>query len=247
MVLDPDSGQVKAVVNARALTALRNAAGSLLSAKLVGPLNPTQLVLFGAGSQIRAHVLLFTKAYPSINRVVLINRTSNERIQNIPHDRFILLSETEGIKDAVSQADLIVTATPSTEPLFDSAWVKEGAHVMLIGSYTPTMREVDDGLFLKRARGGVLVESREACSHEAGELLSSGIPQSTWIEVGEMVLPSGELTPKGKQVQEELRQKGNVTVFKSVGLGVQDVTIASAVVEAAEKLGKGTVVMDFDA
>lgn len=134
---------------------------------------------------------------------------------------------------AVRQADLILCCTPSTEALFPSEWVRSGTHLSLIGSYKPHMREVSDDL-LARA-GVVFVDGLHETRIEAGELQAWEGPV---VEVGSVVddpLEARQRWSKGK---------GDVTVWKSVGLAVQDVAITALVFRKACELGLGQAV-DF--
>jgi len=131
--------------------------------------------------------------------------------------------------------------------------VSDGTHVVLIGSYKHTMHEVDEAL-IRRAlppdaskRSALLVDSRPACLAEAGELISAGIEGTQVVEIGELAsfAADGELLlDKARQVPpaETGGTTGPVTIFKSVGVGLQDVAIACAVVQRAEELGLGTYV-----
>ncbi|KAJ7119630.1 NAD-binding protein [Mycena epipterygia] len=262
LVLDEDTGAVKAILNAANLTALRNAAGSLLSTNLVGPRNPTALVAFGAGAQVEAHLLLHLRAFPSIRTCTIVNRSVNERaskLVDLLRARFPAVdtscisndanvpTENLALKDALLSANLIICATSSTVPLFPSSWVADGSHVVLIGSYKPTMHEVDGDL-VRRAissdAGRLLVDSRSACLEEAGELIAAGIEENQVVEIGNLVsfdADGGLLLDPARQPPPA--QSGNttgpVTIFKSVGVGLQDVAIACAVVQKAEEMGIG--------
>lgn len=146
----------------------------------------------------------------------------------------------ESLREALGSASIIVCATPSTKALFSSNYVHAGTHVILIGSYKPHMREVDDDLVKRAVSGTLLVDSWEACSQEAGELLSAGISRSDVVEIGELA-ERRELAFRGDGIN------GPITMFKSVGIGLQDVAIATAVVRAAEdREGLGVVVRDYD-
>ncbi|PBK74537.1 NAD(P)-binding protein [Armillaria solidipes] len=241
LVLDKESGAVKAVINARELTALRNAAGSLLSTTLVGKTEARVLVAFGAGTQIEKHIELHVKALPTIKRCVIVNRAMNSRL----HGLMARLATTcpgveleaaprDRVKDLLASADIIVTATPALEPLFPSNWVRSGTHVVLIGSYKKEMHEVDRALIERAFKGILLVDSREACYAEAGEL-----------EEGDPVVEIGDVKQwrRGDYADDF---DGPVTMFKSVGVGLQDVAIACAVVERARGLGVGLVVEGYD-
>ncbi|KZT66928.1 NAD(P)-binding protein [Daedalea quercina L-15889] len=263
LVLDEISGSVKAVVNSRQLTALRNAAGSLLATRLLlhPSAQPRVLVAFGAGAQIAAHITLFLKYFSSITSCTVFNRSVNARLSNListlrvengaadiearalPGD-----VEDPAFRKVVQDADLIVTATSSTAPFFPSSYVKPGAHLCLIGSYKPDMHEVDTAL-IKRA-GRVVVDSRAACLVEAGELIAAGLGPADLVEIGELVEPTESADDPTWTAREELvreiREPGDVTIFKSVGVGVQDVAIACAVASKAERENIGTIIADYD-
>ncbi|OCH91550.1 NAD-P-binding protein [Obba rivulosa] len=262
LVLDQSSGGVRSIVNARNLTALRNAAGSLLATRLLlfAATVPNTILAVGAGAQIAAHLSLFLASYPSITTCTIFNRSINERLEKLAarlrakYPAVIFhIGALEASKDrqslniqaAVRGANIIITATSSTTPFFPSAWVSPGTHLCLIGSYTSEMHEIDDTL-VKRA-GRVVVDSREACLHEAGELMSAGCGPSDLVEVGELIAQSanGKWSPDNGLV-DDLRSRGDVTIFKSVGVGIQDVAIACAVVDRAEREQIGVVVEDYD-
>jgi len=316
ILMDEGSGAVRAIVNARSLTALRNAAGSLLSTRLVGLHNPISIVTFGAGKQIEAHLDLHLRSFSSITSCAIVNRTLNARVEGLqnrlasrfPHVAFQSISSAglnfnsihpsasdataEVLRSTVHAASLIICATSATAPLFPSSWVRTGTHVVLIGSYTPAMREVDRDLIRRavspnahaswqgggRTRQVLLVDSRTACAVEAGELIDASVDASEIVEIGECITlePSGEVLlktiPEGTalypgdeivgqhavhgptrdttdtgQSGDQTDGHGPITMFKSVGVGVQDVAIACAVVAKAEDTGVGTVVADYDA
>ncbi|KAJ7143290.1 hypothetical protein C8R43DRAFT_1014974 [Mycena crocata] len=270
LVLDEETGSVKAIVNAANLTALRNAAGSLLSSNLVGPRNPTDIVAFGAGAQIEEHLILHLRAFPSIKTCTIVNRSVNERaskLTDLIRSRFPAVqlscfandvcasSEPHPkLQDALLRANLIICATSSTVPLFPSSWVADGTHIVLIGSYKHTMHEVDGDL-IRRAiaspsdRSNLLVDSRSACLAEAGELIAADVFASHVVEIGELVSfgVDGELlldlARNALPAETGIRSTtGPVTIFKSVGVGLQDVAIACAVVQKAEEMGIGRYV-----
>ncbi|KAL0948402.1 hypothetical protein HGRIS_010983 [Hohenbuehelia grisea] len=278
LVLDEQTGAVRGVVNATRLTPLRNAAGSLLSSRLVGPKHPTSIVAFGAGMQIESNLDLHLRSYPSIKTCTIINRTKNARLDNL----CVFLSATfpgvsiagigrgkdnqaEGaVEAAVRSASIVICATSATQALFPSAWVHAGTHVILIGSYTPAMREVDREL-IRRAcpkekrtnsatayRKGapiLLVDSIKACAEEAGELIDAQLSPDDMVEIGEMIATShaGENVEDDKQVNDS-DFAGPITIFKSVGIAAQDVAIASAVFTKAQKLSEsvGTKIDQYD-
>ncbi len=228
------------------------------------------LVAFGAGLQIKSHIQQLLATYPSIAHITLVNRSLNARLTSLltdlrrehPEVTFVALSTGDDehralVEAAVRQADCICCATSSTAPLFPSEWVRSGTHVILVGSYKPEMAEVDTAL-IRRARV-VLVESRSACAVEAGELIAARVPQAGMVEVGELLRrapapasagadeKSWAWEPDAPRVAEVLSAgTGDVTIFKSVGLGAQDVAIAVATVDRAMEMGIGTMVPDFE-
>ena len=208
---------------------------------------------FGAGKQIGAHLDLFIRHFPSISHCTIVNRTINVRANFLKetikarfnHINMHVISSQEEknqedsrqMEDAVRSADVIICATSSTVPLFPSSWVSTGTHVILIGSFTPAMREVERELVLRAVQSPacLLVDSRKACLEEAGELIDAGLEPHQLTEIGELVNGLGDGRP-GK----------DITMFKSVGVGLQDVAIACAVVGHALSRSDGTVIEHYD-
>ncbi len=238
--------------------------GSVLATKLLYPPATTSvssLIAFGAGSQIKSHVSQLLATYASIARVTIVNRTINDRVNTLlgslradhPTARFVAIPSVDDlmgqVESAVREADFVCCATSSTTPLFRSEWVRPGTHVILVGSYKPEMAEVDATL-IRRAR--ILVDSRSACALEAGELIGAGLAPGDMVEVGELLLRSAPVQD-GKWTAEvdaakvaEVMSERDVTMFKSVGLGAQDVAISVAVVERAIEMGIGSRIPDWD-
>ncbi|CAL1702637.1 unnamed protein product [Somion occarium] len=263
LVFDETTGAVNGIVNAGTLTALRNAAGSLLATRtLLYPVEkyPRKLVAFGAGAQIAAHLSLFLDFYFTITEVAIFNRSKNARVSSLiaslkakfgervafsAHILPAVDGERAVLQQALHNADIVITATSSTEPLFPSSFISSGTHLCLIGSYKPSMHEIDTDLV--RRAGTIVVDSREACKTEAGELIAAKVADEDLVELGslfeinEQDPTSKSWTPHKSEVI-RLRSKGDVTIFKSVGVGIQDVAIAHAVVARAKSMGVGTYV-----
>jgi ornithine cyclodeaminase len=141
-------------------------------------------------------------------------------------------------------ADIICTATSATTPLFPSSWVTPGTHINLVGSFTPTMHEVDTEL-IKRA-GRVVVDSREACALEAGELIKAGLGKSEMVEMGEMLRVDGDKGVLPIREKIDSVKFGDITMFKQVGISLLDVAMANAILVRAQSIGLGTCLGDYD-
>ncbi|EIW78001.1 NAD(P)-binding protein [Coniophora puteana RWD-64-598 SS2] len=255
LVLDEQTGRAKAIVNARSLTALRNAAGSALATKLAlsfprprRDYEPRVLVLFGAGQQIAAHAHLFLRVFPSLKECHIINRSDNARLQDLTtsleraYPTIIIQSHAgdrrtvDETNTVVGSADIICTATSSTAPLFPADLVKTGAHLNLIGSFTSHMKEIS--VELVHRAGPVIVETAEAALAEAGELIEAGYERENVVEIGKLI-------NSGEERRSFYSRAVDVTIFKSVGIGLQDVAIASLVVKKAKELGWSLLFKSF--
>jgi ornithine cyclodeaminase/alanine dehydrogenase-like protein (mu-crystallin family) len=230
VVLDAESGKVKGLVNARKLTALRNAcgwsshlllrirliSGSALSVRAVPPKRePPNLLIFGSGAQAHAHATVFLRLFATLESCTIIVRqptTRSEALLSELKTQFPKITLTTGssedtsfnLSQAVHNANIILTLVPTTTPLFNSVDVTSGTHLVLVGSYKPEMRDVDDDLI--RRGGLIVVDSKEACKKESGEIISAGLQSEDMIELGAVL---------GKEEQ-DLRTVGDVTIFKSV-------------------------------
>lgn len=298
LVLNEETGAVDAVLNARELTALRNAGGSsivtyfnvgsliktpffalqgsLLSATLVGIRKPLNIVFFGSGKQVGAHLDVFLRHYSSISSCTIVNRHLNERavdlynsaITNFPRATFnlVALKEEEAVRRGVEAADIIVCATSSTFPLFSSSWVSSGAHIILVGSYRPHMQEVEEALIHRaessllpdvghQIRQAIIVDSRDACAREAGDLIKAKVEQRSWVEIGKLLLEGrnrfldNEIPLTSEEIDIEMIKQdftGPVTIYKSVGIGLQDAAMAKEVVGYAKKVHLGDLIENYD-
>lgn len=233
-------------------------------------------MLFGAGKQVESHINIFLRHYPGIRICTIVNRTLNKRALDLvqatttsfPHVTFQLFSflEQESIEKAVRTADIIICATSSVLPLFPSSWVKSGTHIILVGSYKPSMQEVEETL-VKRAVPGtrsiddqqvsqmLIVDSRSACMQEAGDLLKARVDPASILEIGELIsMKRGQSQPQLKipsiyseKSSHPVSFTGPITMFKSVGVGLQNVIIAKEVVSHAKNtMGMGTLIERYD-
>lgn len=232
ILLDPETGAPAAIMDAEWLTALRTGAGSGLATDLLARPDAAVLGVIGAGVQARTQIEA-VRAVRSIEEIRLHSRSLRSAEE--------LASELERVDtvvpgtaaETVRGADVVITATDSTTPVFTADAVSPGLHVNAVGGYRPDMQEVPSGI-MERAR--VFVDQLEAALAEAGDLLvpiSEGrLRREGLTELGALVL--GRVT--GRASAEE------ITVFKSVGNAAQDLAVAGEALAAAERKGLGTVV-----
>ena len=239
IVVDARTGQPTAMMDGTYLTALRTGAASGVATDLLARPDARVAAIFGAGAQARTQ-LEAVCTVRSIEKVWVYDplpEQANAYVQEmqtwgrpIPDELAVATSAAQ----AVSEADVICTATTSTQPVFDDADLKPGVHVNGIGSYTPEMQEVPVETV---ARARVVVDSRSASLAEAGDLIipmKKGVlaPDGIHGEIGEV---AANRIP-GRQADDE------VTFFKSVGVAVQDVAVAERILRRAAEQGLGTVI-----
>jgi ornithine cyclodeaminase len=233
---DLTTGKPRALISARAFNNHRTAAGFAAAARVLADPNATTLALFGAGKSAPMTALYLKAARPSIRRLVLVGR-SPRRVAALaawaracPHLSDVLVETGSSPGDAVREAEIVATVTTSDEAVFPGASVRAGALVILGGANRPAAREADDDL-MGRAR--VIVDARAGALDKAGDLvrsLASGAldPVRIVAEIGACLDGS---VPEAAGT--------DVTVFKSMGLPVQDAVLAAHLVRKAERAGLG--------
>jgi alanine dehydrogenase len=236
LVLDAETGCPQAIMDGTYLTALRTGAASGVATDLLARPDARVAAIFGAGAQARTQleavctVRSIDKAwvYDAVpERAAAYVEEMKRRGQPIPSAILVASSPSQ----AVREADVVCTATTSTTPVFDDADLKPGVHINGIGAYTPEMQEVPAET-VSRAR--VVVDSRSASLAEAGDLiipLQKGLIGEADIQ-GEIGDVAASQIP-GRQSAEE------VTFFKSVGVAVQDVAVATLILRRSGELGLG--------
>lgn len=231
LVLDPATGTPKAFMDGASLTAIRTGAGGGVAADLLARQDAKKVGLFGAGVQARAQ-LQAVMAVRDIACVNLISRTEASAQQfateisewTDPPKVNIVSTPQEVVEDA----DIVLCATTSATPLFDGNDLQPGTHITAVGTFVPEKREVDTTTIRRSDR--IVVDSREACLEEAGDLI---IPNAQIdAEIGEIL--NGD--KPGRESDSE------ITFFKSVGVAVQDAVAGAAVLTEAEAKGLGTLI-----
>ncbi|MDE0685811.1 MAG: ornithine cyclodeaminase family protein [Candidatus Poribacteria bacterium] len=248
LVLDPATGLPKAFMDGASLTAIRTGAGGGLAADLLARKDAKTVGLFGAGVQARAQ-LQAVMAVRELTRVNLISRThasaeqfATEISEWTDAPEVNLVSTPQAV---VEDADIVLCATTSATPLFDGNALQPGTHITAVGTFVPEKREVDTTTIRRAHR--IVVDSREACLEEAGDLIIPNAEIRTENETpnivkNELVLGSAEIGEIVNGDKQGRQSDDEITFFKSVGVAVQDAVAAAAVLAEAEAKGLGTVV-----
>ncbi|XP_003961534.2 ketimine reductase mu-crystallin [Takifugu rubripes] len=212
LLLDPECGNMKAVMDGEVITHMRTAAVSAISAKLLMHPEAEVLTILGTGKQALSHYDVFTEmfAFKEVRVWSHTRQRADMFCQHVPGP----LKAFSSAEEAVRGADVIVTVTRSTEPVLFGAWVKPGAHVSAVGACRPDWRELDDALMKEAV---LYVDSREGAMAESGDVILSGA--KVFAELGDVV----------NGAKPALREK--TTVFKSLGMGAQDAVSAQLVFE----------------
>jgi ornithine cyclodeaminase len=235
VVLEPNSGRPIALLEGATLTAIRTAAASGAATDWLARQESRTVALFGAGVQARTHLEAMCAVRP-IETVWIYCRTPAKTEALIAE-----LSGASGIstrliaasspQHALQEADIVCATTTSKTPIFDDEYIKPGTHINAVGSYTSQAREVPPETV---QRSLVVVDHREAAWAEAGDLIqpfNAGLitREHVHAELGELILGHRLGRADGDQI----------TLFKSVGIAVQDAVAAKVAIENARRLGLG--------
>ena len=234
LLLDPETGALLALMDGRYITEARTAAVSAVSARFLANADASTLAIIGSGVQARSHL----EAYSEVRalkdvRIWSPQPRSRERfVSDMSGHVAVPIRATATAQEAVRGADLVVLATSSSTPVLEAGWVSPGAHVVSIGACRPDQREMDPDLV---AQARLYVDSRAAALVESGDVVM-GILEGRFAvshvqgELGEVVL--GRVP--GRTADDQ------ITVFKSLGMAVEDVVTADLVFRRAAETGAGT-------
>lgn len=209
-LVDPQTGAPLAIMDGRLITEMRTAAVSAVATKLLAREDASVLAILGSGVQARSH-------YDALR---LVRHFEEVRVWSQTAAHALKFADEIGGKamsaeEAVREADVVVTVTSSRVPVLKGSWLKAGSHVNAVGACRPDWRELDDDAM----RNVVLVDSREAAMKESGDVLLSGV--KIHGELGEAL--AGKIpSPVNK-----------TTIFKSLGMAVEDIAAAMLVYRAA--------------
>ncbi len=228
VMFDAETGEPRAVMDGRYITEMRTAAVSALSLSLLGGKKTGTLAIVGTGVQAGSHVEM-------LGRVAKFEEVRFWSPREESRERFGRahpgLRRCETAEEAVRGAGVVVLATSSAGPVVKEEWIGAGTHVMAVGACRPGQREMPAGLV---ARARVFVDSRAAAMVESGDILLA--MEEGRIGAGHIAAEIGEVAA-GRALGR--RNAEEVTVFKSLGLAVEDVAAGRLVMERAEALGEG--------
>ncbi|HEY7714610.1 MAG TPA: ornithine cyclodeaminase family protein [Candidatus Binatia bacterium] len=234
MLFSAETGKLIATMDGSYITAIRTACASAMATKaLANPQTPV-LGILGAGVQARAHIEALTRVR-SIERIRIYS-PSGMGAPGIKNDMEptvkIPIEVARSAEEAVRDADLVATVTTAKQPIVNRQWLKSGAHINAVGSHRPDLREIDGATL---ARSKIVVDSREAVMAECGDILlaikeNNISSDSIHAEIGEVLAG----------VKSGRTSAGEITLYKSVGIAIQDVAAANLVYRKARELKIGT-------
>jgi ornithine cyclodeaminase/alanine dehydrogenase-like protein (mu-crystallin family) len=229
---DGETGMPTAILNASAITEIRTAAVTAVATRALARNGARVLAILGAGVQARSHLIALADVRPWDEvRVYAPTAAHVEALRDTRPDLVVAGSAQE----AVEGADVVVVATSAKRPVLKHAWLAAGAHVNAVGASSPTSWEIEPATV---AAAALFCDSRQSVLHEAGEFrlaaeegLIAG-EEHIRAELGEVV--SGE--HPGRESDDQL------TLFRSLGIGVEDLAAAQVAVQNARRQGLGTEV-----
>jgi ornithine cyclodeaminase/alanine dehydrogenase-like protein (mu-crystallin family) len=209
-LVDPQTGTPLAIMDGRLITEMRTAAVSAAATKLLASPDAKVLAILGSGVQARSHVeaLRIVRAFEEIR----VWSPTKEHADQFASE---ISATAMSAEKAVRGADVVVTVTNSKEPVLQGSWLKPGCHVNAVGACRPDWRELDDEVM----SNVILVDSREAALKESGDVILSGA--KIYAELGEAL--TGKITTRTNET----------TIFKSLGMAVEDITAATLVYRSA--------------
>ncbi|HEX5890778.1 MAG TPA: ornithine cyclodeaminase family protein [Pyrinomonadaceae bacterium] len=238
ILFSQETGEPLALMNASQITAIRTAAVSAVATRLLARPDAAELGIIGAGVQARTHLVALA-CVRSIRRarVACRNQEHSDRLVREMQDKVAFPIEAVSSNEAaVRGADIVVTATSAHEPVLNREWIADGAHINAIGTHSPQSREIDTATM---AAARIFADRRESVLNEAGDYLLAAkegavTPDSIIAEVGEVII----------QAKEGRNSLTEITLFKSLGLAIEDVVSAEYLFRKAQSEGAGTSV-DF--
>ena len=236
LLFEADTGRLSALMDGATITAIRTAAVSGVATDLLARKDATELAILGAGVQARTHLEAIAAVRPLRHvRVWSRNQEHAASLVKETAGRFGgSIDMVPGAESAVRGADVVATVTASPEPILQRGWLKEGVHINAVGSSIPTTREIDTATM---AAVRLFVDRRESAVNEAGDILipmreGAFTADHIQAELGDVII--------GKDPGR--RSAAELTLFKSLGLAVEDVASAAFILKRAQQTGMGQTV-----
>ena len=232
VLLDPETGALLALLDGRYITEARTAAVSAVSSRLLARGTSSSLAIIGTGVQARSHLEALSRVH-QLRQVTVWSPNKLHRDQFVAEAKTAMPPEIRAVDhagEAVVGADIIVLVTSSPAPVLENGWVKPGAHVISVGACRPNQREMDPALV---ARARLYVDSRAAALVESGDVVMG--MQEGRFTAGHIVAELGELIERSAGRTSDTE----ITIFKSLGLAVEDVTAADLAYRRAVERGIG--------
>jgi alanine dehydrogenase len=234
MLFSPETGKMIAVLDGTFITTIRTACVSALATRVLAKAATPVLGIIGAGVQARAHIRALSRVR-KLDRIKIYSPsgTSGQKIKaDLESESGINIDLMPNAEQTVRDSDLVVTVSTAKEPVLKTEWLKSGAHINAVGSHRPDLREID-GATLSRCR--VVVDSRAAIMAECGDVLLA-IKENSFSEQG-IHAEIGEVLAGAKDGRTSAAE---ITLYKSVGIAVQDVATAQLVYRKALERQAGT-------
>lgn len=229
ILFDRQSGAPRAILDGEALTHLRTAAASVLAARYLARSDSKVMLLIGVGSLGPELIRAYHAARPALERILLWGRHMQrvDKVTAALREEGIPAETASDLEAAVRASDIITCCTTSTSPIVHGAWLKNGAHVDLVGGFRPDMREADDDVF---RRATVFVDTYAGALAEAGDLLQ---PLASGALTRERVV--AELAELARGQHQGRIDNNDITVFKSVGTALEDLVAAELCLQLLEE------------
>jgi ornithine cyclodeaminase len=229
-----ETGELLAVMNASAITAIRTAAVSGLATKLLARTSSSELAIIGTGVQAKIHLEAMSVA-GRFERVRVLGRTRERAdafVSALAPSYSFRMEAAPDAERALRDADVIVTATNSAEPVVRREWIRPGAHINAVGSCSPVKRELDTATV---AASSLFVDRRESTLNESGDYILAAKegavgPEHIRAELGELLV--GDRPGRGSSEE--------ITIFKSLGIAAEDLASAQFLYRRARETGIGT-------
>jgi ornithine cyclodeaminase len=236
VVLDPDTGRPRAVLDGEAVTTARTAAASALAAEVLGRDGPRELAVLGCGTQGRAHVRALVAA-ADVVRVRMYGPTAGtcgDTAAALRAELGVPVLPCATAEEAVSGADVVVTATTSTTPVLAAGWLRPGTTVISVGAFAPDRCEVGDDVVA--AADLVVADHAGTALAQSGQLVravASGVLDPSRVAgLGDVLI--GRAAGR--------RSADDIVLYTSVGLGIQDAAVAALLLDLAAAQGRGVPV-----